>query len=77
MVMQSIHCPAPGRSDEGAEKAVPSGLREVCLVEPRLPQQCKVASVSAGLSDALAAEFPELTCSVVNVDELRDESRPH
>lgn len=62
--------------DGDSEGSTSWSLREVCLVEPRLPRQCKVASMSAGLSDALGAEFPELTCTIVNVDDLHDESRP-
>jgi glycosyltransferase involved in cell wall biosynthesis len=75
MFMPSTHCSLVAAGPDGVPQAIaPARLREVCLVEPRLPQQCKVASVSVGLSDALAAEFPELTCDVVNVDDLRDES---
>src|SRR5436190_17342915 len=77
IVMQSTHCPlVPAMPDGDSEGIASWSLREVCLVEPRLPRQCKVASMSAGLSDALGAEFPELTCTIVNVDDLHDESHP-
>src|SRR5438045_2050022 len=75
MAMQSTQGPLVLARPDGVPAVIASPcLREVCMVEPRLPQQCKVASVSVRLSDALGNEFPELTCTVVNVDDMHGSS---
>jgi len=44
-------------------------LEEFCLASPRMPARCKIASSTAGLRDALATEFPELTCTPLELGE--------
>jgi glycosyltransferase involved in cell wall biosynthesis len=63
----SLLVPGPIR---GPENTTPSPLlRELCMASPRLPLHCKIASATAGLRDALASEFPELTCTSLDLGE--------
>ncbi len=61
--------PGADRPD-GLGGAFPAGLHRVALLGNHLPRQCGIATFTTDLSAALAAEYPQLDCFVVAMNDV-------
>jgi hypothetical protein len=52
----------------------PTGIRTIAVLGNHLPRRCGIATFTTDLSDALAAEFPEVDCFVL---AMNDAGRHH